>query len=327
MEDGVGLYQGKHLAHANEARPIPVDRILDVETLDVAIERQALGDEDVGDAEVDAHHGPNRVIFFNGNAFDHADDGASAEGFDTDVVAAAFLQGVDFHIAAHVAGQGLVEERDPAGRTIDREAVEGVLDDVVAQGAPRLALVIDRVEREFGGWLAGRRVGLRGNEEVGLVAQGGNALGHEHDVHGSGDVRGGLFFEERNRLAGLVDEPRAVAEGAQIGGTVWAEQGDVSPDHVVARPPHGVEDDDGEAVGHGDLHALGDVAEHVAEDLAAHDQRLLDVLQLAHIAAKAALAVLVVVHGFQEPFPKGHQFLLRIVGIVQGVVQGGELLG
>ncbi len=63
------------------------------------------------------------------------------------------------------------------------------------------------------------------------------------------------------------------------------------------------------------LHALGDITQHVAEDLAALDADMLRVLHLFHIADFSALPVVIMVHGLDQQFPERFQVLLGIIRI------------
>ena len=98
---------------------------------------------------------------------------------------------------------------------------------------------------------------------------------------------------ERDGLALGVEQAQAFAEQPEIPRGRIAEEGHVSLHDIVALPAHGVEDDDREAVRVRHLDALGDVAEHIAQDLAAAQHSQLLVADLAVVAQRASLALVI----------------------------------
>src|SRR5262249_49504962 len=76
-----------------------------------------------------------------------------------------------------------------------------------------------------------------------------------------------------------------------------------------------------------DAHLFGDIAERIPQDFAAARDGQFGVTAFALVAAPAALAVVVVVGRFDNLLPQEVEYRLRVVGVVQGIVDGRELFG
>src|SRR5262249_36579602 len=96
-------------------------------------------------------------------------------------------------------------------------------------------------------------------------------------------------------------------------------------DDVVALTTQRIKDDYRDARPHRNLNTLRDIAQLIAQDLAAADDRKLRIAALPLIARPAALAVVVVVGGFDHFLPEKIQHRLRIIGVMQGMVDRSEL--
>ncbi len=96
---------------------------------------------------------------------------------------------------------------------------------------------------------------------------------------------------------------------------------------VVPRPAQRIEDHDGSTFCRRVLHALGDIAERIAQDLAGLEGCCLCVTDLALVADVPALTVVVVIHRFKRLLPERVQFFLRIVRVAQCVINGGKFFG
>ena len=99
----------QELFNAEEAAGLPVDGVLDVGPFQFVIEREALDDREVGDAQIETNDETNPIVLFHLYVVDHRGNGPAGGRLDTDVIATALLDGGDLGVPQDVPVQLLVE--------------------------------------------------------------------------------------------------------------------------------------------------------------------------------------------------------------------------
>src|SRR5581483_2530262 len=118
---------------------------------------------------------------------------------------------------------------------------------------------------------------------------------------------------KRDGLALLVHDAQPLLIFLDVAWSHIAVEGDMGLDYVVPLPAQRIEYDERKAFGKRNLHAFGDVAQHISKDLFSAHDRHPRIFEFPLVAGRTALAVVIVVRRFNELAPEKSEVLLRVV--------------
>ncbi len=120
----------------------------------------------------------------------------------------------------------------------------------------------------------------------------------------------------------LVYQAHSLPVRTYIPGRHVSIEGHMRAHDVVALPSQRVEDNHGSAAGDRYFYALGDVSQHIAQDLATSQDRE---FRVAH-RLDEFLPQKIEFHRLDEFLPQKIEFLLGVIGVVQRMIDCGEHL-